>query len=215
MKVQPSEELVYWLGAIQADGCLKFYKTKRGYIDIRLCLDISKGSLPMLNKVRQITCKLFNRNGGLWKSSNRNLFYYHICVKQLLKDFDSLDIKFNDPPKPPKWCLKNNSLFGAYLAGLIDGDGCIWLLKTKWKGIECRVKITNSEKQDELVSHLKRFLSCKIRLTKENTKHAYNVEFLISRKNIDFIKKFVLPYINISYKKKRIEHYIVHLAAIV
>ncbi len=211
--LEPSVELGYWVGVAQTDGSLKHYKNS---VQISLC--ISSKSLPMLMKFEEISFKVLNKHSNVWKEKSRDLFDYHYHVKSMLPLFDELGIDFKDPPKPPKWCLDNFSIFGAYLAGVIDGDGCIWLTEPKdYNGLVCRAKISCGSKPLELEEAIRKFLNCKTRIIKVKSKwgEGYNLEFLISSKNYKFVKEFVLPHIAISYKYQRLNSYMEYMAAIV
>jgi len=227
--VKPSSNLAYWIGSVQSDGSFKSYINKKtGKIkDVRISFGVSTKSLPMLKKVQKLSILLFNRKSGIWKERKRDLWDYHICVKSLLHLFDKLDIKFKDPPRPPKWCLDEPNFFGAYLAGLIDGDGCIWLtIDKKYKTLVCRAKITSRLEQKELAEAIKEKLNCSLRIIPVKSTsilngrlicgRGFNLEFLFSSKNLKFLERFIMPHLTIKHKKKRLEKYISHrLAAVV
>ncbi len=62
LKVEPSEDLAYWIGVVQSDGC--FYKyIERGRRKHRylISLDVSKKSVPMLIKFVKLSEDLFKR----------------------------------------------------------------------------------------------------------------------------------------------------------
>jgi hypothetical protein len=221
-----SEELGYWVGVAQSDGCLKrYFNKRRNYTDVRISLHVATKSLPMVKKFQEISSKLFDRHGKIWKENKgknwrfQDEWEHHIAVKKLLKTFKELDIIFGDPPKPPKWCLENIQIFGSYLAGLLDGDGSIWLTKSKHKkSVECRVKITSSDAQEELKNAISKMLNCCVRLIprlyegfidgRKISGGGYDLEFLISSKNLKVIKEFVFPHITIEHKKKKIQSFI-------
>ena len=118
-----SKDLAYWVGVIQTDGCFKKreYKKKK-CVNFLISIQISLESLPMLQKVREISRKLFSRNAKIWRLRGRDRLDYSIGVTELIPIFEKMDIKFSDPPTPPNW-VKTPDLFGPYLAGVIDGDG--------------------------------------------------------------------------------------------
>ncbi len=207
-------DLAYWVGVVQSDGSLKHYKNS-----IQISLAVSCKSLPMLHKFRELSLSCFNKHSNIWKERSRDLFDYHYHVKSLMQLFKYLDIKFGDPPKPPEWCLAKPSLFGAYLAGVIDGDGCIWLTKPKdYNGLVCRAKITCGSRPVILERAIESFLNCKTRIIKVKTDGligkqkisgvGYNLEFLISSKNYEFVKDYLLPYITIHHKYQRLKTYL-------
>ena len=211
------EKLAYWIGVVQTDGCLSLYK-ETVQISFRVC----EKSLPMLVKFNEFSYNLFGKKSNMWKEKTRDLFDYHFCVKSILHIFERLGIRFGDPPKPPEWCLDDPALFGAYFAGVLDGDGCIWLTKPKdYKGLVCRAKVTSGSPQIDLQKAIKKFLNCQTRMIKVHTDgyirgskiigDGYNLEFIISSKNHIFAKEFILPYLTISHKYQRLNMYIEYI----
>ena len=132
--------------------------------------------------------------------------------------FKSLDINFQDPPKPPSWVKEKINLFGSYLAGIIDGDGDVRIKRRKYP--QYMVRITSGSEQTDLTVNIEKFLRCSTTITKRTRKSfyakenryihgtSYSLEFLISSKNIEFVKRFILPYINLSRKHNRIKNFI-------
>ena len=214
MKIH-SKELAYWIGLVQADGSLKRYKVKRnGRIEERIQLDLNAKANILLKKFQEVNQTIFQRSSKIWKIKKSGIWTSHIGVKRLLLLFDRLDIRFSDPPTPPSWVLKNHSFFGAYLAGVIDGDGDIRIKRPKYP--QCVIRITSGASQNELKEAIKRILKCSVSIT-ENQREVYYVkekriikgksfrlEFLVSKKNINFIIKYVLPFLSLSYKREKI-----------
>lgn len=215
MKIQTSEELAYWIGVAQTDGSLYYQGKGKKYLYLEL--EVSRKSLPMLKKFSKITYKIFNLNGKVSKRKDRNTFFrFRKSVTKLAPLLESLDFEFKDAPIPPYWCV-SQEFFGAYLAGLIDGDGNIRYLK--FKNIKtCIIKISSEQKQMILAKYINKFCNCKTRITfrqeynmlggKRIFGRWYELEFNVSPKNFIFFKKFVLPYIAISYKKDKLFNFI-------
>ena len=120
IKTVPSEELAYWLGVAQSDGSLvKYLRKGRTEPNYKISLEVAKNSMPMITKFTELSKELFRRKSAIWKTK-RGGFSMHIGITGLIEIFKDLDMIFKDPPKPPYWC-SGGKLFGAYLAGLIDG----------------------------------------------------------------------------------------------
>lgn len=210
MEIEPSEELAYWTGVIQTDGSLKYSKKFKYW---RISLYVSSKSLEMLKKIQELTPKLIERQSHIWKDKKEDTFYWHVGVKEFLKSrvFEIFDISFDDPPKPPFWCLQEDRLFGAYLAGLLDGDGCIFIVKRRDDGrFDCRAQITSGDMQMELRDAIESILGCSVRMWKCHPiswEKGYHLDFLVSSKTIEFIQKYVLPWIQISRKRQVIEKF--------
>jgi hypothetical protein len=214
MKIQTSEELAYWIGVVQSDGSFKKYlKKDRGRFRYEISLGVSHQSLPMLKKFQKLSKKIFNRNAKIFKLRNKNRWDFAIGIQSLLDTFKNLDIKFSDPPVPTKWVTENLLLFGAYLAGIIDGDGSIRIKRKKYP--QCMVKITSGKSQNELANSIRNFLNCAVSITpyrgdrmlngKIITGKWYELEFLVSSKNYKFVSSYILPNLTIVHKKEILE----------
>ncbi len=216
IKLEPSEELAYWIGAVQTDGCLREkYDKNRDYTRVRIEFGICDKSLPMVEKVRQISSKILSRSGTLFKTK-RGYWYYELSVKQLIHTFRRLDIKFGDPPTPPKWTLEKPEFFGAYLAGVIDGDGDVRTRRPKYP--QCAIRISSGSRQVDLQEALRRILGCSASISFDKGESflkgrkiigsAYILEFCVSSKTFELIKDFVLPHITLIHKREKILQFI-------
>lgn len=217
------EHLAYWVGAVQSDGCLKSYLDKNRNITMQyIHLYVGPKSLPMLVRFQQISSNKFDRHVKIFKSKKRNIFEAKIGVKKLINAnlFSELDIQFCDPPKPPR-CLATPSLFGAYLAGIIDGDGNVNITRKKYP--QCRIRIASSKKQIELRRAIIKNMNCGAYFTfrtrtavLENriiSGSTWYLEFYVSKKNKDFFMRYIIPFISIHHKQKSIkEHIFQHLS---
>lgn len=160
LKLKPLEELAYWIGVIQTDGCL--YKDKN-CDSWKINIDVADKSLPMLEKFMKISEKLFGIKGKITRKKN-GFWRYHITVTKLLEIFKNSGIEFGDPPRPPEWCKASLPLFCAYLAGVIDGDGSVRTMNMQ-KYPECVIKISSGHPQEELAECIKTLLNCAVRIT--------------------------------------------------
>lgn len=216
----PSIELAYWTGVAQSDGTLNIYPVKgRKHPRYEISLTVSEKSLPMLIKFQKICKNVFSRNIKIFKSKKRNAWMLNIRVKKLLEIFHKLDIRFNKSFNSPTWCVRNSELFGAYLAGIIDGDGSVTL--TKRSGyLYCLIRIYSENEEKELVNRIKKILDCGVSVQKRTKKSYfarenriingtwYELNFLVSSKNYKFLKNFVLPNITLNYKREEIKSFI-------
>lgn len=213
MIIKRSEELAYWIGIVQSDGYFEKYtdKTGRKYVNIRM--QVSKKSLSMLIKFQKLSKKIFSRSPSIFKLKKRDqIFICHIGVKTLLEVFKNLDIRFEDPPKPPFWVIKNFNFFGAYLAGLIDGDGDVRIKRKKYP--QCAIRIWSGHEQVELSRIIRNFFNCYVGLILQEKislldgrkiyGRGYAIEFYVSSKNYDFVEKFIIPNLALEYKRKKI-----------
>lgn len=211
----PTEELGYWTGVVQTDGSLKHYFEKKRRVEqVRISFTVSKSSIPMVEKFLTISTQIFNRHGKLNKEKNREVWYTNLQVKKLLPIFEVLNIKFGDPPRPPEWVQNNESLFGSYLSGVVDGDGSI-----NWtdKGARLRVKIISGNRQTELQELLNRFgirswiferNKTTFILERKIVGKTFELEFEITQRKLEFYNKYVVPYLQVIHKKQKVVQFI-------
>jgi len=162
----------------------------------------------MLKRFIEISKKYLNRESAIFKDEIA-VWECHIGVKKLLNLFKSLDIKFSDPPIPPYWLIKNSNLFGAYLAGLIDGDGDVRIKRQKYP--QCVIRISSHKPQFELAEEIRKILKCKVSVSKRTKfirKKWYTLEFYVSKKNYSFVQRFVIPFIELFYKADKLLNFI-------
>ncbi len=212
-----STSLAYWVGVAQTDACFKkafSKKRKQHYYRISLC--VGEKSIPMLKKFKESSQKIFGVKGTTWYNKKRKCIDYCFGCKKLLVTFKELEINFSDPPIPPSWIINDNKLFGAYLAGLIDGDGDVRIKRKKYP--QCAVRINSGTNQKELIKIIKNKLNIGV---SSNTNigggyvkgrrikgKSYRAEFYVSSKNFEFLTNFVLNNIEMKYKKNKIKNYI-------
>lgn len=216
--VKPSIQLAYWVGLAQSDGSLKTYKYKKNtksFEEIRLDLEVKDKILT--EKFQEINKTIFGRTSKIYKL-NKKYWTCHISVKRLTPLFQFLGIKFSDPPIPPKWTAESPIFFGAYLAGLIDGDGDIRIKRKKYP--QCVIRINSGSEQVILAKLIKAILNCSTSITKRQKKSYFSkenriiegtwfeLEFLVSFKNIKYIIQWVMPFINLSRKKEKLLNFI-------
>ena len=214
-EINPSKDLGYWVGVVQSDGWLSKTRRKNHGINYLIKLGVIT-SIPMLEKFREISRKVFNKNNKSWKNKKTGYVEFKFGAKKLLPIFDKLNIDFSDPPNPPNWCLKNIEYFGAYLAGVIDGDGDVRIKRPKYP--QCAIRISSGSPQLNLQKAINQILNCssniimvrKIRTLGKYTflSTVYVLEFNVSRKNMDFIEVYVVPHLAMKHKKNKILSYI-------
>lgn len=216
MEVRPSVELAYWVGVAQSDGCITRYavnEEEREEVSVGVC---SK-SLPMLEKFQSVSSEFLGRKCKIHRVIGKNEWRYHFGSKSLRDVFNSLDIKVSPIFRPPSWAEDSDEFFGAYLAGLIDGDGDV---RIKNHGRQCALRISTGIRQDELESVVRRKMLCNVRQTDRHRSKFFEsfgrmvesrwveVEFYVSRKNALFILKNVLPNMSLEYKRDRMRRHI-------
>ncbi len=156
------EKLSYWVGLAQADGYFKKQKIVwkgKPYTKYSLVLSQRKDKENIVIQFRDIFNELFQRNNNCI-SIYKNMRIVNLSITSLLKVFEENDIVFSDPPKPPRWIKSSRHLFGAYLGGVIDGDGDIRISRKEYP--YCAVRITSGRKQEELIKNIKEKFCCKV-----------------------------------------------------
>lgn len=214
VEIEPSKELAYLLGVAQADGYLKRFLWK-GEERIGLDFGVAEKSLPMLEKFRDLSDRVFGRKTSIWKDK-KGVWRYHLSVKSLLQKFRDLQIIVSPVYLAPVWAVKEKSYFGAYLAGLIDGDGDVRIKRPKYP--QCVIRITSGLVQDFLQKQLEALLTVKVSQTRMSGKRVIkgkivdskwvSLEFYVSKRVYQFLLKYVIPQMVLSYKKDKLLQFI-------
>jgi hypothetical protein len=195
-----NNNIAYFLGALHSDGCIyQFYDKKEKRIRYRLLFCVSKKSLLMLKRCQFILEKELNRKLNIRQNKN-GYFRMETCVNKtpwlIMNNYEI-----------PSEIKKSSSLFGAYLAGVIDGDGHIHIKNNKDRKIpQCAVKIASAEPLREIKRLTEKHMGCSVNFefTKNERGQGYKTYFYVSYKNFDFIEKYLLPYIQLEHKKERL-----------
>ena len=112
-------DISYLIGVLHSDGSIYLFQDKvRKRKIIRLNLTIGEKSPPMAKKFQSILIKSLNRKVNIRKIANKNSYQMQTSINKLWHHFSEWN-KLHLPNE-----IKNdNKLFGAYLAGQLDGDG--------------------------------------------------------------------------------------------
>lgn len=213
--LQKSSELAYWLGIVQTDACYNEYTDKsNGKIKYRIVMEVTK-SLPMLEKFSELSQKLFSRKAKICKKK-KGSYEAKIYIKEYLSDFSELNMSFSNISKIPNWITESMEYFGAYLAGVIDGDGSASTRRPKYP--QCFVRITNGIEPTELRKHIINNFNCGASIRFERGKSIlngreingewYTLEFCVSSKNYKLVNDYVLPWIVMPHKKDKIQTFL-------
>ncbi len=214
LKVEPSEELAYFIGVMQGDGYFGSYPVyDRGRTELRYVLSLKVNDVEMITKIRSIWWSVFSRKIKIHKRPHDRL-ELTVAVKTLLKTFDKLDIDFKDPPKPPGWIKQDTKFFGPYLAGLIDADGDVQIKRPQYP--QCQIRITSGHSQFELEKSIEDIFGCGVGIYEswvyvkqwDTIGHSFRLQFLLSSKIISDFVRYVLPHIQIPRKRDKILKYI-------
>ena len=212
-------DIAYFVGAMQTDGCLSIYFHKSSNkFRYKMDMYIGEKSLPMLCNVQKILKKVFDRNISIYKQRKKKVYCLTTSVKNLMPIFEKLDIQTFSQIQIPHWIKKNIKYFGAFLAGVIDGDGNITIKRKKYP--MCYIRIFSNVKLLELLKNLERYFNCKthnkLKISKSYFEHRCNKKefscyihgFYVSNKNKELFKKYILPYIQLNHKKETLSNFI-------
>jgi hypothetical protein len=211
-----NKDVAYLVGSFQSDGYFyKFIDKKRNKTENRFGICGGKKSLKMLKRFNYILAKFFLKNIQIQKVKGKNYFYVRTSINRIINYFYKLEIlpkKFESP----SWIFNNDELFGSYLAGIIDGDGSVCIKRKKYP--QCRIRICDGKPPEKLKRQIISKLKCTARIYfvrnisfmngREIYGKGYYLEFYVSSKNLEFIKKYVYPEIQIEYKKEKLKRII-------
>jgi len=157
----------------------------------------------MSQKFKDIFSNSFGRTTNIRKIPNKNAYCIQTSINTLWYAFKTWN-KIGIPTE-----ISNNKiLFGAYLAGIIDGDGTVKIKNNKDRVIpQYVVKIASDHPLREIKILIRKYLDCSTYFEYDNRSNGVNTCFYLSQKNICFIKDNVYPHIELLHKKERFEKY--------
>lgn len=201
--IRINEDIAYFIGVLHSDGCVYNFHDKEKGLVRRLNLTVAEKSLPMAKKFQEILEKYFYRRINIRKRHNLNLYVMQTSINKIYFIFKNWK-----KGKIPKKIKENKFLFGAYLAGLIDGDGHIKFKKNKDRILhQSYVSISDERKSIILKNLIKKYMKCGAHIYEYKKKNCYDTCFYITYKNSMFLEKFVLPHLTIPYKIEKINNY--------
>ena len=199
------KNIAYFIGVLHSDGCIYFFNNKkRNQKNIRLILGVGKKSIPMALKFKKILALYFNREINLRKIPKKDSYVICTSINRIWHIFKEWH-KGNIPGN-----IKDDYLlFGAYLAGLIDGDGHIKIKhNTKDRIIpQCVVRITSDHPLKDVKQLIEKHIGCKSHFVYDRRSKAVETCFYISKKSIDFTKKHIYPHLVMPYKKEKLNEF--------
>ncbi len=212
-----SVDLAYWIGVVQTDGYFKKYFPKNRVKPVySMVLHVGHCSMPMLVKFREISKRIFIIKGSTYRFNRDNSIAFKFGINKFITLFEELNIDFSDPPKPPKWIVNDSSFFGAYLAGVIDGDGDVRIRRPRYP--QCVIRINSGSFAEDLLSSIKSKLNINASISKKFNEniyqgrkisgYGYRLEFCVSSKNFEFFEQYVLDNIALTYKKDKIQNFL-------
>lgn len=213
-----NKDFSYWVGLLQSDGYVKGYKDfisgnkkRRSFV-----AGMEVKDRILVEKFQKTSNIIFNKDQKISYRSDHDSWVYDVSIGDSFRKLIELDVISKYPPKPPEWIKRDDKLFGAYLAGLIDGDGNVRIKRKKYP--QCAIRIISSSPQNELKDELINKMKCAVSIIKKPRdvifknrrikSTCYDLEFLVSPKNFDFLMKNVVPMISLERKRKPIEKYI-------
>ena len=197
--------IAYFIGVLQSDGYMyTFHDKKRNRDQIRLGLEIGIKSIPMALKFQKIFFDYFGRSVNLKKISTKTTFRIQTSVNKiwfLVKDWER--------EKIPDEIKNDRMLFGAYLAGWIDGDGHIKIKNnTKDRIIpQCVIRIASSHPLDGIGNLVKKYIECEVHFEFKKESRGVNTCFYISKKSIKFVEECIYPHLVMPHKIDRLNQF--------
>ncbi|MBN2368358.1 hypothetical protein JXC34_05040 [Candidatus Woesearchaeota archaeon] len=207
-------DFAYWLGIMHSDGYVKHFKKRSYYIG----LGVGTKSLPMFNKFIEISQDIFGIKGSIYKGRTKEdhkFHQYRFGCTSFISMFTENKIHLKGHIIP-EYFVKNKALSGPYLAGLIDGDGDLRISSRSYP--QCFIRIYASYRPDKLIAQLEEILKCSINYLEYSGKRKIGnreffgttrrIEFRVIPNNFNIFKNYILPYIQLGYKREKLKEYI-------
>jgi len=200
------EDVAYLIGVLQSDGCIyEFYERKTNRHRIRLSLGVGMNSLPMSEKFKRILAESLNIHVTIRKSPSReNSYQIQTSINRKAKLFrewkkEELNNEISNKIE----------LFGAYLAGLIDGDGHVKIKNNHDRDIpQCIIRIAEDRPMKTLQQLILKFFNCQVHFEKNADSKCVQTCFYISKRNIVLFYKYVYPHLTLKHKLWRLSRYL-------
>lgn len=203
--IKINKDIAYFIGVLHSDGYIYvFNDKKRNRRQIRLGLEIGTKSITMGLKFKKILLDYFGKSVNLRQRPNKTTLNLQTSINK----FWNILKNWNDGKIPED--IKNDKvLFGAYLAGLIDGDGHIKIKKDiKGRVIpQCVVKIASNRPLEDVKNLIEFYMNCKVHFEFKNIGKGVNTCFYISKKNTEFFKNYIYPNMVMPYKLNRLQNF--------
>lgn len=197
-EIEIDKNLAYFLGVLHSDGCIYVFNDKKENLKrIKLALDVGNRSIPMAMKFKNILFDYFGRKVNLRKKHTKNTYRLNTSINRIWYIFKRW-YKY----KVPKSITKNPYLFGAYLGGLIDGDGYVKIKHNIKNRVtpQCVIKIASNRSLKKIKDLIELHLDCNVHFEFDKNNKGVDTCFYVSKKNIDYVKTFVLPHMTIPHK---------------
>lgn len=200
-----NENVAYLIGVLNSDGYLYlFLDKKRNRKIYRLRIDVAGKSLPMIKKFEAIFNETFGKEVHVYDNQRWNRYEFGTSINQLRSFFKPLE---NGEIYPIM--KRNPELFGAYLAGIIDGDGHVQKKNNKDRKIpQMRIEICGPNPLFEIKEGIERFTRSKVNFIKNKGENSYDTYFYVTGKNRYFLENFVIPHLALDYKKENLQKYL-------
>lgn len=214
--IKVNEDFAYWVGVVQTDGSyftgLVNKRRKTPSVGHHVNLEVSLDSYQMLEKFLQISRDILGSKANIWYRqrtiNGKKWDVYGTClgIKSIVKDLDvfGINLHYAEPPK----VFNDKKLFGAYLAGIIDGDGSVNVRKDKNKKRPyCAINIVSHEPIIKLNNLIKGKMNCSSSYSKVRDVNAFTLRFSVTHKNKEFIMDYMLHHMAISRKRNKLRHF--------
>lgn len=197
--------LVYFIGVLNSDGYIYIFNDKkRNRRQIRLGLEIGTKSITMGLKFKNILFNYFGKSVNLRQRQNRTTLSLQTSINKCWNLFKN----WNNG-KIPEDIKNDKSLFGAYLAGLIDGDGYIKIKKDVADRLipQCVVRIASGRPLEHIKSLIEEHVKCRVHFEFHKKSKGVNTNFYISKKSIQFVEEYVYPHLVMPHKLAALERF--------
>ncbi|NYZ78474.1 LAGLIDADG family homing endonuclease [Candidatus Micrarchaeota archaeon] len=207
------QDLFWWAGATHADGYI--YRHNGSIREIRL--RVSEPSFQMLLKWQKILDVMTDKRHKIHVEQmydpryDRHFEQYVVresskpVINKIIKKFSEENINLLTFEAPSS-AFGNELNTAAYLAGVIDGDGCIQVRKSYFDGrIEKLIKITSGIREPlESIQELMEKSNLQKGYITDYTNH-YDLWIYLNKTLLEWCKKFLCGELSIKRKVERLK----------
>lgn len=203
--IKITEDIAYFIGVLHSDGYIYIFNDKkRNRRQIRIGLEISIKSITIGLKFKNILLNYFGKSVNLRQRPNKTMLNLQTSINKFWNIFENWS-----NGKIPEGIKNDKVLFGAYLAGLIDGDGYIQIKNNLKDRVvpQCVIRIASDCPLEDVKRLIENHIKCSVHFEFDRKSKGVNTSFYVSKKSIGFVKNYIYPHLVMPHKLHSLERF--------